>query len=197
MDSTARIPLPMVFDGNLSENYRKFKQAFDNYLIATEKDKKTSKVKVAILLNLIGEEGVEVYNNFTLTNEDKLNYEKVIEEFNKYVLPKKNILYERFKFYNRCQEENEPFDNFLQELKKMVRSCEFGETSNDMIRDRIALGITDKKVQEKLFTDMKNIDLSSVVTLCRSRELGKFQINKIKNLIPEKFQKYQNKRVTV
>lgn len=51
------------------------------YLLATDKSKKEDKVMVAILLNLIGPEGLEIYNNFNLTDSQKDVYKTVIEEF--------------------------------------------------------------------------------------------------------------------
>jgi hypothetical protein len=39
------------------------------YFKATEKDKKSHAVKIAIWLNFIGEEGLEVYNTFTIPQD--------------------------------------------------------------------------------------------------------------------------------
>ena len=38
---------------------------------ATGKDKKQDKMKVAILLNVSGPEGIDIYNSFKLTEEEK------------------------------------------------------------------------------------------------------------------------------
>jgi hypothetical protein len=69
--------------GNITDNFKRFKQNFEIYLAATEKDTKDGRTKVNILLNIIGEEGVEIFNSLNLSDQDNQNYEKVIEEFEK------------------------------------------------------------------------------------------------------------------
>ncbi|GFU56356.1 retrovirus-related Pol polyprotein from transposon 412 [Trichonephila clavipes] len=59
-----RPPAPLQFSlGNVKEKWR---QELENYLLATEKDDRTDKIKIAILLNLLGSEGLEIYNTFIL-----------------------------------------------------------------------------------------------------------------------------------
>lgn len=48
------------------------------------------------------------------------------------------------------QHEGESFDMFLMDIKRLVRSCEFGATENEMLRDRIVMGVCDKKLQKRL-----------------------------------------------
>ena len=52
-----RPPSFMSFDGNVSENWRKWRQQITLYLSATEKDAKSDKIKSSILLHCIGEKG--------------------------------------------------------------------------------------------------------------------------------------------
>jgi hypothetical protein len=55
--------------GSVAENWKKYNQQLDIYFKATEKDKKSHAVKIAILLNFIGEEGLELYNTFTIPQD--------------------------------------------------------------------------------------------------------------------------------
>lgn len=170
----ARISNPLNFEGNLAENFRKFKQAFEIYMRAADKNEKSDDVKVAILLNIMGEEGVEIFNNLKLTEAEKKNYEKVMQQFELYMNPKKNIIYGSFKFYSKDQQKNENFDHFLLELKTLSKTCEFAEPEG-MVRDRIVLGINDKQLQEKLLT-FEELPLDKCVNLCRSHEITKSQV---------------------
>jgi hypothetical protein len=81
--------------GSVAENWKKFKQQLDIYFKATEKDKKSHAVKIAILLNFIGEEGFEVYNTFTIPQDAAQKcvlFESVMHAFDEYCDPKKNEL---------------------------------------------------------------------------------------------------------
>ncbi|XP_018359748.1 PREDICTED: uncharacterized protein K02A2.6-like [Trachymyrmex cornetzi] len=136
---------------------------------------KSGEVKVAILLNTIGDEGIDIFNNFNLSEADQKKYDVVVKKFDEYFLPKKNIIYERFLFYKRIQEPNEPVDNFVKKLKKIAQNCEFMD-EQDMIRDRIVLGIADVTVQEKLL-GMTDLKLEKAVEICRAKEKQKKPIS--------------------
>lgn len=80
------------------------------------------KVQVAIFLNLIGEEAVELYNTFNLTAEDQKKLKIVMKAFEDYCKSKKNVVFERY--IKRVQQEDETFEQFLTYVKKLARTCE-------------------------------------------------------------------------
>lgn len=49
---------------------------YDVFEVATEVNAKKDPQIIAVFLNDVGEEGLELYNTFTLTDEQKLVYEK-------------------------------------------------------------------------------------------------------------------------
>ena len=51
MDSFHK-PSALTFDGNTSENWRRFRQQYEIYLTASESEKKDDTVKIVILLNI-------------------------------------------------------------------------------------------------------------------------------------------------
>ena len=58
-------PKPIDFDdGNLSEKWKHWKEDLEWYMIATESDGKSEKVRAGILLHCIGSRGKEIYNTF-------------------------------------------------------------------------------------------------------------------------------------
>ena len=64
-------PSVLSFDGNTSENWRRFKQQFDIYITALETEKKDDAVKIAILLNFAAEDTIEVFNTFQFAEGDE------------------------------------------------------------------------------------------------------------------------------
>ncbi|KAK9712141.1 hypothetical protein QE152_g25077 [Popillia japonica] len=122
MESSGRLPDPMKFEGNLNENFKIYKQNFDMYMIATEKDSKPDKIKIAMFLNTIGGEGLEIYNTFKLAEADKKDYKKVVGAFAQYCAPRKNKTYERFVFSSTTQAKDEQFEHYYGDLKKLVKS---------------------------------------------------------------------------
>ena len=63
-------PKPLIVEGNLVKNWKRWKQDFTLYLTATEFTKKSNQVKSSLLLHCIGEKSREIYNNFTFDNEE-------------------------------------------------------------------------------------------------------------------------------
>lgn len=174
MELYCKTPKGLNLSGNISENWRKFKQSFEIFLKASGSATKPDEVKVAILLNIVGEEGVELYNTFNLQDVDKNNFTKVLQCFEEYCVPKKNIVYETFKFFNRLQQEGEKFESFLTDIKKLSQTCEFGTLLDRMVRDRIVLGIKDKVLQERLLR-IEDLDLQKAIDCCRAAEVSKAQ----------------------
>ncbi len=76
-----RAPEKLCFTGNVSENWRKFKQEFGYYTVATEMDEKPDKVRISFLLHIAGEEAIELYNTFVYAqDEDKNDFLVVLEK---------------------------------------------------------------------------------------------------------------------
>ncbi|CAH1379318.1 unnamed protein product [Tenebrio molitor] len=104
---------------------------------------------------------------------------KIKEAFESYLKPRKNVIYERFIFYNRKQEEQESFEHFLTDLKKIIKSYEFGLQEKDMLSDRIVIGISDSNLQGRLLRTT-DLDLNKVIKLCQAAEISESQVNQIR-----------------
>lgn len=61
-----RAPPILTFAGNMKEKWQKLKQKFELYLLATGLDEKSDERKIAVMLNVIGEEALEKFNTFIL-----------------------------------------------------------------------------------------------------------------------------------
>ena len=64
--------------------------------------------------------------------------------------PKKNVIMERFRFNSRNRKEGESVKEYIVELKKLVRDCQYGDKLSEMMRDRLVCGIGDVTIQRKM-----------------------------------------------
>ena len=84
------------------------------------------------------------------------------------------MIYERAKFNQRKQEPQESVDSFITSLHCLAEHCSYGELYNEMIRDRIVVGLRDASVAHKLQMDPE-LTLDKAVTLARQSEAVKTQ----------------------
>ena len=163
-------PEPLSLQGNLAENWRKWKQRFELFSAASELSKKDQKVQAATLLHVAGHEALEIYNTFSWDNEgDESKVAKIMEKFQAYCNPRKNITWERHVFNTRNQEVGETIDQYVTELKTKATTCEFGTLKDSLIRDRIVCGKTSDKTRCRLLRET-DLTLEKAIEICRANE---------------------------
>ena len=156
--------------GDLAKEWKRFKQhcqfTFDGPL-----SDKNEKAKVNYLMTYIGDKGREIYETFTWAPAangqpaEKDTLEGVYTKFGNYVAPKKNEIRATVNFHNRKQGEHEKFDNFVTDLKILVKDCNYMD-ENRMVRDSIVLRSSHKAVKEKC------LDKGDTLTLDMAIEIG-------------------------
>ena len=174
-------PNALSFEGNVAENWRRFKQRYSIFIVASGYERKSKKEKTCMLLNLAGEQAIEVFNTFTFGDDEEADDpEQVIRKFEEYCIPKRNITYERHVFNTRMQATGETIDNYVTELKLQAKHCEFGSLTNELIRDRIVVGVKDDTVRSRLLRESA-LTLQKTVDICRAAEVSSSQISALKS----------------
>ena len=164
---------------NTPQRWARWEKQFGTYFVAAELGDKSGEVQVARLLNAAGSEAQEVHDLFVFANDDeKKDYKVILKKFGEYCRPKKNVVYERHKFWSRRQNEGEPFDKWLKEMRVIAKDCEFAEEDN-MIRDKIVYGVFDKKVQERMLRK-SDLTLKDATDMCRAAESSQSQLADIR-----------------
>ena len=166
-------PDPLVLDNNIADNWKRFSQKFDVFLTASNLKEKPEETQIAVFLNLVGDDGLELYNSFTYTDEEKKTVKGITKKFDDYCTPTANVTFERYKFNSICQKEGQTFDSFLTELRKAVKTTNYKDP-DDMIRDRIVMGVCEKSTQERLLRESK-LTLTKAIDFCRATEVSKSQ----------------------
>ncbi|XP_052758725.1 uncharacterized protein LOC128202437 [Galleria mellonella] len=159
-----------IQDGDVVQSWQKWKQIFNNYMIAMQFDTCSDERKIAILLHSMGEQCLDIYNSFS--EKEKSTYILVLKSFDDYFIPKKNLAIERHKFFT-LKQESDSLDTFLTKLKKQASVCEFGQLKDSLIRDMFICNMdkTNNHIREKLLTE-NDVDLYKLVTIYKSLELS-------------------------
>ena len=140
---------------------------------------KDSATSVATLLTVIGNGAINVFNTLTWDEEgnDK-KIEKVLLKFEEHCEPKKNVSYERYKFFARAQESGESIDLYVTILRELCETCKFGTLKNSLIKDRIVLGVNNTKTRERLLR-VPDLTLQKALDVVRSAEATDMQMKEL------------------
>lgn len=136
-----------------------------NYLEAAGLNDRAVTDKRRILINLLGDSAMEVFNTFVYTASQRDDVlQDVLQKFEDYCLPKMNLTVERFNFFQIVQ-KGKNFGTFLITLRTAAVTCEFRDQKDSLIYDRVICGIRDRALQRRLFreTDISSRKLSRCV----------------------------------
>ena len=152
------LPLPprLELSGKVAESWKKWKQRWESFEIASRLVDQENKYRVATFITCVGDDAIEIYNALPFEQEeDKQNMSKVLELMERHCIGQTNVIYERYCFNNRNQESGELFDCYLTALKALAKTCNFGALTDELIRDRIVCGIRDVGTRKRLLQEAK------------------------------------------
>lgn len=170
-------------------------QAIEFYATATQLDKKSPSVQVAMLMAMLDQDALIIYNTFELTNTDKSNVGRIKELFSAKFTPKHNKSYTSWLFHKLKQKEMETFNEFLTKAQTLVKRCEYGELEPRMIRDKIVFGVHSDDIREKLLAEPK-LDLERATLICRNAESAAKQLKSMKQSDEKKIDAFRKQSAT-
>ena len=125
MASNLHIPVPSSLDlsnGNVAENFRRWKRQLNLYLTASGAYKLGGERQTAFILHCAGSEAINVFDQFSFAkSEDSKDPEIVLEKFQEYCCHRESEVFHSFKFWN-CAYRS-PFDSFVTELRTIADQC--------------------------------------------------------------------------
>ena len=127
-------------------------------------------LKVATFLSLLGPKVYGLLQNLVSPRKPKdLTYAQLVTQLKNHYKPKTIIVFERYKFYNRKQNNGESIADYVAGLKACAHTCDFGNSLNEMLRDRLVCGIQDVATQRALLTEA-DLTFSKAVEVATARE---------------------------
>ena len=137
---------------------------FERFRLASGLGGKPDAMQVSTLVYAMGDEADDIKAGIGLSEEEREVYQPVKTKFDEHFVVRRNIIFEREKFNRRCQEEGENVDSYI------TSHCEYRALHDEMIRDRIVVGIVDSSLSLKLQLDPKlspknSIDAARIVRL--------------------------------
>ena len=163
----------MSIIGNIGV-YNESEEDFESYCnrveLFFEANSVKSEKKVCTFLTVIGAKTFSLVKDLVAPKKpSECTYVELVDALRSHFRPQVVIIYERFKFYSRNQENNESVTNFVAAIKAKARTCEFGSNLEDMMRDRLVMGLRDQATQRALLT-AKDLTFAQAVEVASARE---------------------------
>ena len=137
--------------------YDEDSEEFENYLGRIKLYFVANKIKenqVAIFLTLAGPKIYALAKSLLSPNDPaEESADSLFKVLTNHYKPKRIVIFERYTFYSRNQRPSENVTDFLAAIRALAHTCEFGTSLDDMLRDRLVMGLHNKETQHALLSE--------------------------------------------
>ncbi|XP_071866682.1 uncharacterized protein isoform X2 [Bombus fervidus] len=165
MDIYVRPPEPLSDNGDMVQNWQKWRKDFMIFMKASNSINKEQDYQAYLLRTYIGKVGQDVIEKIVsnhLKERDNMNI--LLAKLDKYFLPPKNEVIERYNFFKSCKNSDVSIENYIVYLKNKAKTCNFGNMTDSIIRDKLIIEFDDKQMRQKLF-NVKDLNLSGFISI--------------------------------
>ena len=140
------------FDGSKDCDWQQYVERLEHFFAANGIDDAAK--KRAVFLSVIGANTYKTLRNIVSpAKPGEKEYSDLVEKLSKHFRPAPSEIVERFKFHSRSRKPGESVATFVAELRSLAEFCNFGDTLDVMIRDRLVCGINDTGMQKRLLAE--------------------------------------------
>ena len=176
MDNLSGCSPAMNWDaGDLPSAWQSF-MTHCNFCFKGPLKEKSEEECCAYLMIWVGQKGRDIYQTWQVTAEEAKSLDTLYQKYETYVKPKSNKVFARYKFQCRVQLDSESAEQFVTDLKTLVKDCGY-EQQDEMVRDRIVCGTENVKVKEKLLSEGSDLTLEKAINVARSYEINQQQLS--------------------
>ena len=155
------------FDSS-KENWKCYTERLQQYFMAN--DVVDAQKQRAILLSACGAPTYLLIRNLAAPQQptDK-SFAQIVTLVQDHLQPSPSEIMERFHFHSRVRKDNESVAVFLAELRRLSEHCNFGDTLDKMLRDRLVCGINNQKYQRQMLAET-DLTLKKATDLAQAME---------------------------
>ena len=136
------------------EEWALYSERLEQFFVANAVSEKGQ--RQAIFLSTIGPKTYKLLSTLVAPAPRKpaeLKYELLTATLEKHFCPQPPLVVRRFKFHTRQRQIGESVSAYVAELSSLARYCEFKDSLEDMLRDRLVCGVNDAHIQKRLLGD--------------------------------------------
>jgi len=163
------------FDSETSD-FPLWQDRFEDYLAANDIEDEDKQRRMLTLL--VGVKAHKILKNLVSPGliSDKTPKE-LLALLNRHFSPKLLVVAESVKFWQRSQREGESMAEYVEALRNMATSCDFGQFLERALRDRFVSGLRSEAMQRRLLGE--EMDFARAVELASSMEAATRDIREL------------------
>ena len=107
-------------------------------------------------------------------------YDELVKKLTEHYSPTPSEVMQRFRFNSRSRKTGESVAAYLAELRRLAEHCNYGDTLDKMLRDRLVWGINDAGIQKKLLQENDPLTLARAVIVAQGAETADKNLKEMK-----------------
>ncbi|XP_063839146.1 uncharacterized protein K02A2.6-like [Ostrinia nubilalis] len=125
---------------------------------------------VATLVTIVGAECYELMCDLCSPNTpESKSFEDLVKLVKEHLEPDRSEIAERHIFRQRTQRQGESVREYLQALKHLAKTCNFGDKLEENLRDQYVSGLCNEDMRSRIFAE-RNVDYKRAVELAQALE---------------------------
>ncbi len=144
---------PEPFTFHKPDEWPRWIKRFDQFRLASGLSDASPQRQVSTLLYCLGQDAEDTLQSMNATAEDRASYDSLRAKFDTFFQVRRNIIFERARFNRRIQQDGESVEQFIVALYSLAENCQYEGMKDEMIRDRLVVGIKDTALSERLQMD--------------------------------------------
>ena len=136
------------------DDWVQYIERMEHYFVANDITDSTK--QRSVLISSMGAKAYKVLRNLVAPNKPTdVSFKNLVKTMTTHFCPPPSEIAQRFRFNTRVRESDETVAAYVAELRSLSEHCNFGETLDLMLRDRLVCGINEPQVQKRLLAEDK------------------------------------------
>ena len=133
-----------------------------------------------ILLSVCGAKTYHILWDLIAPKKPKeTSYADVVKCIKTHLNPKQGVAVYRYKFNSRACQRGESVAEYVAALRHLAIDCEYGESLNEMLHDRLICGVNDPRIQRRLLLEA-DLDFDKALKMAQAMEMVDRDVEELK-----------------
>ncbi|UYV68256.1 K02A2.6-like [Cordylochernes scorpioides] len=138
--------------------------------------------QVPVLLAVIGPKLFKLAEDLAAPEKlETKSFDEIVALLNRHLAPTPKVIPARYKFFKSSQED-ETISQFMATLRGLAEPCKFGSMLNEMLRDKLVVGVRSENLQKRLLQEGDDATLNKIYEIALSYEAAERDLLSMKKV---------------